>query len=357
MATTLGQRCTTYLDSTGVQHFQIDSSIDSVAAGDLPIFGVAPFTSYIFVHQIGAVNDPKSDTFSRVGNVADLTTLPTGRESAVAASKTTYLATEFTVRYDDVATASNAKLLIQQRVDNLIADWHTFNEKFLAPVTTPPDLSEIPFPLTSSIVSERTDAYNTAHALLLASKTATATAAGVAAVALATSTAANQDVVQALADSQSCSAMLGQFNAGFVGENAYRSAVNIFVTASSTFETAAIVYRNVVSPGPTDQATFDAAKTAFDAAKAAMQAAVTAEATNGGPVLTAFQTAIATACTAKISAVSVTTQAKATADAAAATATTEKKAADAAQSAAQDADTAALLSVKEVCPTFQATFP
>lgn len=341
--TTLGQRCTVFLDGTGVQRFRIESSIDLVVAGDLPQYGNAPYTSYIFVHQISANNDPKADTFLRVGNVADLTTLAIGRESAVAKNQTLYLATEFAVTYDDVSTASTAKLLIQQRVDNLIADWHAYQEKFLAPLSVPPNLSNISLPLTSSIESERKAAYNTAHAALLTSKTATAVAASAVTLTMSESNTANSAALSAVSDSQLCSSMLGQLNSGISALDTYRAAVN-------AFQAAAALYRTYGTPTGPQQAT-------FDAAYAAMIAASNAEVAQCKPVLGNLQTSMATACTSKLSAVQIAAQKKVAADAAAAVALTEKKAADETESAALIADTTAYLSVKELCPDFTATYP
>jgi hypothetical protein len=372
MATTLGQRCTVFLDAGGIQRFKIDSSIDSVLAGDLPLYGPSPYTSNIFVHKIINPLDPKSDTFLRVGTVADLTTLALGRESAVGLNQTLYLSTEFSVTYDDIATASSAKVLIQQRVDNLIADWHTYNEKFLAPVTTPPNYSVITMPLTDSIVSERQAEYNTAHAEYLASKTDTATAAAEVTVTTAAAVSANEGAIKAVDDSQQCSTMLGHFNSGNTALIAYRNAVNSFIASSvvyeaavTTFVAAADVYRAIAGdPSPAQEATYDAAKSTYvsakatyDSAMAAMNAAVVTEATNAAPVLESFRSEMATACTTKISDVAIAASKKKDADKAAAEAATAKKAADEAQSAALLADTAAYMSLKEVCPTAERIVP
>jgi len=384
MATTLGQRCTVFLDIDGIQRFKIASSIDSVLAGDLPIYGPSPYTSLIFVHKIIEPTDPKADTFLRVGNVADLTTLALGRELAVGLGQTLYLSTAFTVIYDDIATASQAKTLIQQRVDNLIADWHTYNEKFLAPLTTPPDLSTIPLPLTLSEETARKNAYNTAHAELLAAKADSAAAAATSTATLTAASAANQNALDAVTDSQQCSSLLGQYNGIVTAEDAFRSTVTtfapsavtfsnaslVFFNASTTFQTAAAVYIGLgASPGAGPLATFTAAKltwdnalTAWNAVRAAfsatgLNAAIAAEAINGQPAITALQTSMATACTTKIADVNVAASKKTEADKAAAEATTAKKAADEAQSAALIADTQAYLSVKELCPDFQPTVP
>lgn len=386
MSTILGQRCTVFLDGDGVQRFKIDSSIDAVEPGDLPTAGPSPFTAYVFVHKIVLPDDPKSDTFLRVGNVADLTTLPQGREVAKGLGQTLYVSTAFSVIYDDIATASTAKKLIQQRVDNLIADWHTYNEQFLAPETvSPPNhRSDIPLPLTTTLEDERKAAYNDAHAELLTAKATSAVAATTATATITAATAANEAVSNAVLDSQECSSMLGQFNGAKTAIDAYRNAVNLFAPSATTLETASLTFQQATitfqtaaatyialgsSPGAGPLATFTAAKTTFDNAynawnivragfsATALNNAIAAEALSGAPVMATLATNMAVACSGKIADVQLASQKKATTDKAAADAATAKKAADVAQSAALIADTQALLSVKELCPDFEPTVP
>lgn len=372
MATTLGQRCTVFLAEGGVPRFKIDSSIDSVLAGDLPLYGPAPYTSNVFVHKITNALDPKGDLFLRVGNVADLTTLALGREAAVGLSQTLYLSTEFSVTYDDIATASSAKVLIQQRVDNLIADWHTYNEKFLAPLTNPPDQSVITMPLNESIVSARTDEYNSAHAELLQSKVDVAQASSDANITAAAAAAANQASIDALEGSSQCSVMLGHFVGGYDEMLAYRAAVNIFRTATITyanattvFVAAADVYRAISGdPSAPQEATYDAAKLVYVAAKAAFDGATTTmntaannEIFKGEATLNSFRSEMSAACSQKIQGVSIAAQKKKDADKAAAEAATAKSAADAVTSAALLADSETFLALKEVCPDAERTVP
>jgi hypothetical protein len=362
IVTTLGQRCTVYLDVDGVQRFKIDSSIDAVLAGDLPIYGASPYTSNIFVHQVTDPVNPKADTFLRVGNIVDLTTLALGRETAVGRNQTLYLSTQFTVSYDNIASATQAKTLIQQRVDNLIADWHKYNDEFLAPLNAPAvppyTYSDIPLPLTLSEETARKDAYNTAHAEYLASRTATATAQSAYAIAAAAATAANDAATKAVAESQKCSNLLGQFNGANTAVTSYRASVNTFMAAAAVFATASQTYINLgAAPGAGPLATFTAAKGVFDTAITTMAAAVQAEALNGAPALATFNTNLSQACTAKIADVQVAATVKTTADTAVATAATAKKAADEAESAALIKDSLTYLSVKELCPDFEHLVP
>jgi hypothetical protein len=377
IVTTLGQRCTVFLNEDGVQRFKIESSIDAVLAGDLPIYGPSPYTSHVFVHKVVVPTDPKSDTFLRVANVADLTTLALGRELALGLGQPLYLSTEFTVVYEDIATASSAKVLIQQRVDNLIADWHAYNEKFLAPLNAPQSgppytYSDIDLPLNQSLEDERQAAYDAAHSAYLESKLAALEATSDASISAAAATAANDDAVSAVAESQQCSNMLGQFNGANTGVGSYRSSVNAFLAASATYATAtatfvaaADTYRAIAGdPNVTQEGVYDAAKAAYvnaksiyDAAVAAMNVAVVLETTNGQAALETFRNSMATACTQKIADVSIASQKKKEADTAAAEAATAKRAADEAQSAALLADTVAFLSLQEICPEAERTVP
>lgn len=322
----LGQSCTAYLDSTGAQKFKIESYMESVLTGDLP-------HGEIFVHQVVVATDPKSDTFLRVANVVDLSTLPQGRDIAISKNQTIYLANEFTVVYDDIATASQAKLLIQQRVDNLIADWHSYNEQFLAPISVAPPnhRSDIPLPLTNGIVAQRTAAYSTAHAAYLVAKADQASAAATLASAVTAAGLANNAAISSVYDSQQCTTLLGQYNAAVAGASAYRTAVNTFMGVAKNFRDGI------------------ASSAEFDAAYTAMQSAVTTELVNAS-LLTGLQASMSSTCATKVAAVTTAANAKTTADAAVGTATTEKKAADDTLSTAQAADTAAYLAAAAVCP-------
>lgn len=392
IVTTLGQRCTVYLDADGVQRFKIDSSIDAVLAGDLPIYGVSPYTSNIFVHQVTDPNNPKADTFLRVANVVDLTTLAQGRETAVGRNQTVYLASTFTVTYDNIASATQAKTLIQQRVDNLIADWHKYNDEFLAPLNAPAvppyTYSDISLPLTLSEETARKTAYYTAHSEYLASKTANVTAQAAYAIAAAAATAANDAAVKAVADSQKCSNLLGQFNGAKAGYDAYRTTMNAltntvnnqaFVNASATFSAACTTFAAAAatyisygtSPTGGQLTTFTNAKNAFVAAQGVwdpIRTSFTADATNAvaamntdtavtNPQFTTFNTNLSQACTAKIADVQIAATTKTTADTSVATATTAKKVADEAEAAALIKDSLTFLSVKELCPDFEHLVP
>lgn len=389
IVTTLGQRCTVFLDDKGVQRFKIESSIDAVLAGDLPIYGVSPYTSNVFVHKVVAPLDPKSDTFLRVANIVDLTTLPLGRETAVGLSQSFYLTTFFTVIYDDIATASTAKRAIQQRVDNLIADWHTWNEQFLYPLNhtpTLPDYSDIPLPLTASLETERKSAYYAAHSAYLAAQLASAQ--GSCATVQAEASAANQRAIDAVADSQKCSNLLGQFNGAKAGYDAYRTTMNAltntvnnqaFVNASATFSAACTTFAAAAatyisygtSPTGGQLTTFTNAKNAFVAAQAVwdpIRTSFTADATAAvaamntdtavtNPQFITFQTALVTACSAKLADVTLAALAKTSADQDVAACATAKAVNDAAVTTALAEDTLTYLSVKELCPDFERLVP
>lgn len=369
MATVLSQACTVYTDSAGLQKFKIVSTIESFETADLP-------SASIFVHKIVAVNDPKSDSFLRVANVVDLTTLKRTRQLAVDAGETTYVDVTFTVIYDDVATASQAKLLIQQRVDNCIADWHSYTEKFVYPIDYPtgsPTVTGVTFPMTTTLEDQLKAEYSTAHAAYLTSKTAVATATANLSAATTAAATANENVADAVTESQKCSTMLGQFNTGKSAVDTYRTVMNDFITtratdftaAAATFKAACDLYASYgtsptsgqLSTFQTAIATFNTAKTTFDTYQAIAATAVSTEGTQGKPVLDNLSTDMAATCTTKRAYVQIATTKKTEADTALGTAATEKKAADAAAAAALAEDTRTYLAVKEICPDFQRITP
>lgn len=369
MATVLSQACTVFLDSAGVQKFKIISTIESFEADDLP-------SASIFVHQIVAVNDPKSDVFLRVANVVDLTTLKRSRQLAVDAGETIYVDTTFTVIYDNVATASQAKLLIQQRVDNCIADWHSYTEQFVNPINYPtgtPTVTGVEFPMTTTLEDQLKAEYAAAHAEYLTSKTAVATATAGLTAATTAAASANEAVASAVTESQQCSTMLGQFNSGKRAVDTYRTVMNDFVTtratdfteAAATFKAACDLYASYgtsptsgqLSTFQTAISTFNSAKTTFDSYQAPAATAVSTEATQGQAVLDNLSTDMAATCTTKRAYVQIATTNKTEADTALGAAATEKKAADAAAAAALAEDTRTYLAVKEICPDFERITP
>lgn len=113
----------------------VDGSIDQFSIENLITNkGQLPYTQ-VFVKQVVTRDDPKDDTFLRVAQVSDLTTLPRGRAAALLASSAetlTYLDDIATLAYDTLDTAVTAQTTIRDRVNLLVSDWITYNTQFQA---------------------------------------------------------------------------------------------------------------------------------------------------------------------------------------------------------------------------------
>lgn len=178
-------------DSPPGSVFTMRSYLSQVAWGDLPREGASPYTASIFVYLVTNPDDPKADVFLRVANVSDLANIPTARPLHAPADGSTpqdpdpsalFRSQSCALTYTSIAEAAQAKKLLHQRVDNLVADWRTYAYEFLG-LTQPPYLpvpthshpTEIP--LIDGIVQARKDAYYAAASAddIAANNLATAT--------------------------------------------------------------------------------------------------------------------------------------------------------------------------------------
>lgn len=94
----------------------------------------------VFVIAVANVGDPTQDTLARVAMLADLSTLPIGRDPGIASpgpNGIEYLSDSSTVSYPDLETANDAATAFQDRVNALIQDWITFRTQFNAPDPMP----------------------------------------------------------------------------------------------------------------------------------------------------------------------------------------------------------------------------
>jgi len=99
---------------------------------------------FVFVLTLVTRNDPKDDSLARVARIADLTTLPIGREAALASSTGTgieYLEPTAVTKYTTLTEAIDAQTAIKDRVNALINDWISFNATFNAPDPTPDNIT------------------------------------------------------------------------------------------------------------------------------------------------------------------------------------------------------------------------
>lgn len=97
-------------------------------------------TLAVFVVTVGEDADPKSDTLARVATLADLTTIPIGREAGIATpgpDGKQFLSPTWAATYDTLQTALDAAEAFRDRVNQLILDWQSFSVDFNAPDPTP----------------------------------------------------------------------------------------------------------------------------------------------------------------------------------------------------------------------------
>lgn len=325
--TTLHQDSTTVFDALGAAKFRVVSSITYVKPGDLPLATGATL-SEVFVHSIIDSTDPKQDKFLRVANIHDLTTIVRGRDNALLASQSTYLSLSFTVEFDDVTTAAAAKLVVQTRVDELIADWIKYTTEFLIPTDFP-----MPAPEATLVVAAKA-AYKTAAATSVEKEAALVTANAASTEAVAAAGRASAAYVAALARVNTCNTVTSNANALQTAYNNYRNTMNGFV---------GVVESTSAVPGI--NATVDAAYPGALAAK-------NSELANVQALLTLVVGQIGTNCANEAAAVTAAAVTKATADGTVATTQTAQTQAQAAATAAAAAEAAALAAVLLVCSDF-----
>lgn len=322
--TTLHQDSTTIFDATGAPKFRVASSITFVKEGDLPY-------AEIFVHEIVNSLDPKQDKFLRVATVHDLTIYLRGRDNAILNGQTIFLASSFTLEFNDVTTATSAKEVVRTRVDSLIADWIKYSTQFIVPTDFP-----LPAP-EDTLVAAATNAYNSAKEARVTTEEELATANAALATAQTAATNASSDLAAAMAAYNDCALTQSKMSSlitAYSGVSGYKTIMNALAAAA-----------HAVPWPPSPSASFDAALAAADAA-------ITAETINVTPLLTSISNDINTKCAALQADITAAAAAKTTADTAVATAQTEQALAQAAATAAAAAETAALAALLVVCPDF-----
>lgn len=323
MKTTLEQTLALTKDGLGSTRFQVSSTLSYVLDGDLP-------NGSIFVYQIGTITDPKSDVFLRIGDLQDITTLIIGRDAALLNGAATYIANGFTVEYSDVSTANAAKLLIQSRIDQLIADWRLYSTAFLTG-------NETLFPLQdASLVAAKKDAYVAAKKakdvadLAVLAKATVVTTKQAAAVAAAE----KQTLLQTI--STECTTTKNALTAMVSPEQAFMTYVAGVVATLNAFTSDPAL------------ATVKSIATGLEAAR------VTAYSLVQIPLQT-LTTDVTSSCVNKSAAALAAAGARAVADASIASAQRDAILAQQTANTAQTAVESALADAIAVCPTFDPT--
>jgi hypothetical protein len=113
--------------------FVTSRMISAIIPNELPHLNV-------FVLSVVDVLDPDQDKLARVANIADLTTIPIGRDPGIAAPGADgieYLANSSTNIYETLETGNDAAQAFRDRVNALIEGWIDFRTNFNAPDPTP----------------------------------------------------------------------------------------------------------------------------------------------------------------------------------------------------------------------------
>lgn len=335
MFTTIDQLSEVYYTSAGEVRFRVTTSFVDLKEGDLP------YTN-IFVYGIVAANDPKADSFQRIANIGDLTTLPISRESAVTQGAASYLASSFSVSYNDVQTATSAKQLIQSRIDQLINDWRTYREKFVSPRET-----DLPAANTLAVQAAKNAYY--AAAADKAKKQDAATAAA------ETYTAKSDDLARSLSAQTAAQNALLECNRVKstldAGANPVVNSPGV-IEAYSALRTAVQVFLDAHTQTGATRTVSEASFTTMVTALSTSAAALTTLQSVVRPNLQQAQTLVTQGCAARNTDIQTSTAAVTTATAAANTANLAWKKAESDAAAAAAAADAALAAALDVCPDF-----
>lgn len=252
---TIQTRKAVYIE--GVEKFELTIYVSE--KGDLP-------SAAIFVLKIEDETDPKEDVFARVANIADLTSLKEVRTEAVSADASYYRVSSYVFYYDDLDTAVAAQDVLKSRVDELVTDWQTYEDDFVATSeeTTHPRYDESAF---QSLVTS----YETC---LAAEETAKETRDDAKADYDTAKTAA-EDAATALTDAKTardkCYTLKGYFQALY---DAMKSGTGFYQDASTFLAAVDVYYAATSGAYPTEAGVLNTARTAFTGKQATAQSAL-----------------------------------------------------------------------------------
>lgn len=282
----------------------------------------------VFVMSVADVDDPKQDTLARVARIADLTTIPIGRDAGIAAPSANgmeYLSASSTNVYDTLETANDAATAIRDRVNALMNAWIDFRTNFQAEDPSPAVYS-LPYGNTDQ-ATQLIEAYKVAKQDRYQKQLAKTEAD-------AALTRAQTDYTEKQGITASLSAIV---TAATVNQGEMQALINGLVpliSASNTFYAAA----SSTPPSSGEKTTFQAAITAATAVQTTSTGYV-GDATALTGLITAYQTARGT---------DATTSASALTSAQANQITKAQQ-----LISAQSTEAAALAAVLAVCPDFE----
>lgn len=334
-------------DDEGNQVPKFKVVAEVIDAGDLP-------TKALFVIKVLDDDAPNSDEFARVARIADFDTYGTDRPEAIAAAEDDddpiFRSPVFTFYYDNLQTANNAQEVLKSRLDELVDDWRTYDEKFVATseVTDHPRATTDAFNALVDSYSSAVTAEETAKDTMDSAKddyddaVSDAEDAG---TAVTTAKTAYDDCVEAK----------GWFDAlynAFAGTG-FVSKANIFAADVATFLGQATTFLGYCTADPPTTAQKDAFTTQIGTAttkKTTFEAQDLAVATAALATALTNQGYFASKCGAKETAWEDAKTAKETADTTVQTKRTAYEDAKAAYESAQEATEAALAAVRALKP-------
>ncbi len=138
-ATLTQTRDVSYIDAV-VSRYNVTSTLTD--KGPLP-------STYVFVMKIFDRSNAKADVLQRIGRIADITTLPQGRDAALLATPTgvgmEFLTPTVMLGYTDLATAEAGALAVKDRLNALVTSYLDYSTNFFN------TLEVIPLPVMDKI--------------------------------------------------------------------------------------------------------------------------------------------------------------------------------------------------------------
>lgn len=120
---------------SGVVKFKVTITVTD--KGDLP-------SAAFLVVTINDELDSKEDTFARVATIPDFDELQEDRGTAIDDDDLEFRTSTFILWYTDLETAVNAQNVLKERIDELVDDYETYQDDFVAisEVTVHPQIGE-----------------------------------------------------------------------------------------------------------------------------------------------------------------------------------------------------------------------
>lgn len=314
---------------SGVVKFKVTVTV--IDKGNLP-------DTFFFVITINNTLDSKEDTFARVATIPDFTELEQDRGTAVTNDDLEYRTSTFILWYTDLDTAVNAQKVLKERIDELVSDYETYEDDFVATseVTVHPQVGE-------STYQAAVTAYQDAMRDTLDAEETRDTAETAYNEAATAADDATVDQAKTKEISEECAQTRGYYNTLFTAYGTLDANGDTILTAAETYYAA-----KAVSPIPdSDDVTFRAALNTFIAQLKLAEAQKTQSTTE--------QATFTTVCGKRANEYATAQTAKTSADTALGNARSAFEDAQTAVETAQQAENAALAAVQALKSDFDPT--